>query len=215
MTGPKLNEATRTVGESSGHKAVGRYERSSASKVRVVLNLIRGLDVKQADDILKFTDREAARLVRKVLASAVANAVNNGEQDADDLYVKACFADEGPTLKRFRPRARGRAGKINKRTCHITVVVAVMSDEQMAVRDAKTASRRSALSSRQARVAASRKRASTSKAKSTATESTATESADAPDEATPDQSAEAVQAADEAPAAENDAEATSADETEK
>jgi large subunit ribosomal protein L22 len=170
MTGPKLNEATRVAGERSGTKAVGRYERSSASKVRVVLNLIRGKDVQTADEILKFTDREAARLVRKVLASAVANAQHNDEQDADDLYVKACFADEGPTLKRFRPRARGRAGKIHKKTCHITVVVERMSDEQMARRDAKTNARRGALSSRQARVAASRRRAADA-AKSTGNES--------------------------------------------
>jgi large subunit ribosomal protein L22 len=85
--------------------------------------------------------------------------VNNDELDADDLYVKACFADEGPTLKRFRPRARGRAGRINKRTCHITVVVATMSDEMLAVRETKTTSkgRATASSNRRARVASSRK----------------------------------------------------------
>jgi large subunit ribosomal protein L22 len=159
MTGPKLNEAEHVAGESSGTKAVGRYVRSSAKKVRPVLDLIRGKDVKRADEILQFTDREAARLTRKVLASAVANAIENSQQDADDLFVKACFADEGPTLKRFRPRARGRAGKINKRTAHITVVVARMSDEQMVVREAKAGSRGSALVSRRARVEASRQRA--------------------------------------------------------
>jgi large subunit ribosomal protein L22 len=178
MTGPKLNEANREAGTKSGSKAVGRYERSSASKVRVVLNNIRGKDVNSARDILKFTDREGARLTLKVLESAIANAVNNDEQDADDLFVKACFADEGPTLKRFKPRARGRAGHINKRTCHITVVVARMSDEQLAVRDAKTSSRRNALSSRQARVAASRSRAEAKAAKPTA-EATEVETTDA------------------------------------
>jgi large subunit ribosomal protein L22 len=159
MTGPKLNEANREAGSKSGSTAKALYIRSSASKVRVVLNLIRGKDVRTADQILQFTDREAARLVRKVLASAVANAVNNDELDADDLYVKACFADEGPTLKRFRPRARGRAGRINKRTCHITVIVATMSDEMLAVREAKTTSkgRATATSNRRARVASSRK----------------------------------------------------------
>ncbi len=159
MTGPKLNEANREAGTKSGSTAKALYIRSSASKVRVVLNLIRGKDVRSADQILQFTDREAARLVRKVLASAVANAVNNDELDPDDLYVKACFADEGPTLKRFRPRAKGRAGRINKRTCHITVVVAMMSDEMLAVREVKTTSkgRATASSNRRARVASSRK----------------------------------------------------------
>jgi len=112
MTGPKLNEKNREAGSKSGTLARARYVRMSASKARVVLNLIRDQEVMRADEILKFTDREAARVIRKVLASAVANAVNNDELDADDLYVKACYADEGPTLKRFTPRARGRAGSI-------------------------------------------------------------------------------------------------------
>jgi large subunit ribosomal protein L22 len=125
--------------------------------VRVVLNLVRNKDVRSADEILQFTDREAARVVRKVLASAVATAVNNDELDADELFVKACFADEGPTLKRFRPRAKGRAGKINKRTCHITVIVDRMDDGQLAVREAKTMAKGAPTSNRRARVAASRK----------------------------------------------------------
>jgi large subunit ribosomal protein L22 len=157
MTGPKLNEANRVAGTRSGTRASARYVRSSASKVRVVLNLIRNTDVRRADEILQFTDREAARLVRKVLASAVANAVNNDELDADDLYVKACFADEGPTLKRFRPRAKGRAGRINKRTAHITVIVDVMPDAMKEVRDAKSMAKGTATPNRRARVAASRK----------------------------------------------------------
>ena len=109
MTGPKLNEANRVAGSKSGSRASAKYHRSSASKVRVVLNLVRNQNVRAADEILQFTDREAARVVRKVLASAVANAVTNDNLDADDLFIKACFADEGPTLKRFRPRAKGRA----------------------------------------------------------------------------------------------------------
>ena len=131
MTGPKLNEKSFVAGERSGTKATARYVRTSASKARAVLDLIRGLDVRSADEILQFTDRHVARDVRKVLASAVANAVNNDDQDAEELYVVACFADEGPTLRRFRPRARGRATRINKRTCHITVIVARMSDERI------------------------------------------------------------------------------------
>ena len=133
MTGPKLNEKSFVAGERSGTKATAKYVRASASKARVVLDLIRGLDVRSADEVLQFTDRHIARDIRKVLASAVANAVNNDDQDADELYVVACFADEGPTLKRFRPRARGRATRINKRSCHITVIVARMSDNRIAV----------------------------------------------------------------------------------
>jgi len=133
MTGPKLNEKSYVAGERSGTKATAKYVRSSASKARVVLDLIRGLDVRTADEVLQFTDRHIARDIRKVLASAVANAVNNDDQDADELFVIACFADEGPTLRRFRPRARGRATRINKRSCHITVIVARMSDERIAI----------------------------------------------------------------------------------
>ena len=159
MTGPKLNEATRIAGISSGTRASAMYVRMSASKVRVVLNLIRGLEVKEADDLLHFLERDSAHVVRKLLASAVANATNNDEKDADNLYVKACFADEGPTLKRFRPRAKGRAGAILKRTCHVTIVVETMTDRALAVREqrseAKGASR---TTSRAARVSGSRAR---------------------------------------------------------
>ncbi len=137
MTGPKLNEKSYVAGERSGTKATAKYVRSSASKARAVLDLIRGLDVRSADEVLQFTDRHIARDVRKVLASAVANAVNNDDQDADELFVIACFADEGPTLRRFRPRARGRATRINKRSCHITVIVARMSDERIEILTAR------------------------------------------------------------------------------
>ena len=137
MTGPKLNEMSFVVGERSGTKATAKYVRTSASKARAVLDLIRGLDVKSADEVLQFTDRHVAHDVRKVLASAVANAVYNDEQDAEELFVIACFADEGPTLRRFRPRARGRASRINKRSCHITVIVARMSDERIEILTAR------------------------------------------------------------------------------
>jgi large subunit ribosomal protein L22 len=168
MTGPKLNEKSRVVGERSGTKATARYVRSSASKARAVLDLIRGLDVVAADEVLQFTDRHIAHEVRKVLASAVANAVNNDNQEAEELFVIACFADEGPTLRRFRPRARGRATRINKRTCHITLIVARMSDDRLSIVQARRerqggarASGRpqSSASSRRARVERSRKAA--------------------------------------------------------
>ena len=192
MTGPKLNEKSFVAGERSGTKATAKYVRSSASKARAVLDLIRGLDVKSADEVLQFTDRHIARDVRKVLASAVANAVNNDDQDADELFVVACFADEGPTLRRFRPRARGRATRINKRTCHITVIVARMSDERIEILQARqeraggSAGRgrpQSSSASRRARVERSRKKAAEQTGEDTAAGNEAAEAADV-DEAT-------------------------------
>ncbi len=165
MTGPKLNDGATVAGERVGTKASARYLRSSASKARAVLDLIRGLDVRRADQVLQFTERGVATDVRKVLASAVANAVNNDEQDADELFVLACYADEGPTLRRFRPRARGRATRIRKRTCHITVIVARMSDERLEVVQAREAAvgrggrPTTSAASRRARVERSRQRA--------------------------------------------------------
>ena len=167
MTGPKLNEKSYVAGERSGTKSTAKYVRSSASKARVVLDLIRGLDVVSADQVLQFTDRHIAHDVRKVLASAVANAVNNDSQDAEELFVIACFADEGPTLRRFRPRARGRATRINKRSCHITVIVARLSDDRLSVVQARRERQggvsgsgrpQSSATSRRSRVERSRKR---------------------------------------------------------
>jgi len=109
--------------ERAGTRAQVRYSRMSATKAREVLDLIRGCHVKEADEILRFVERDSAIVIRKCLASAVANARANDEQDPETLFVSACFADEGPTLKRWRPRARGRATRIRKRTCHITVIV--------------------------------------------------------------------------------------------
>jgi large subunit ribosomal protein L22 len=162
MTGPKLNEGSRIAGERIGTRASARYVRMSASKARVVLDLIRGLPVRKADEVLQFTEREAARVIRKVLASAVANAVENDAQDAEELYVHACFADEGPTLRRFKPRARGRATRIRKRTTHITIIVARMSDERLAIEQARAEGggrATGAAAARRARVERSRQRA--------------------------------------------------------
>ena len=187
MTGPKTNESATVVGERTGTRASARYYRASAYKAREVLNLIRGLDVRRADEVLQFTDRDVSTAIRKVLASAVANAQHNDVQDPEDLYVRACFADEGPTLKRFRPRARGRASRIRKRTCHITIVVDRMPDEMLARRQAKdTARERSGRSGRVASSAASRRarversrQAAASKGAPTAAEETSVET-DAP-----------------------------------
>jgi large subunit ribosomal protein L22 len=150
MTGPKTNERP-------GTRATLRGYHMSASKARVVLNLIRNEDVTTAREILADTSREAADVIGKVLASAVANAVTNDGQNAEELFVSAAFADEGVTMKRFTPRARGRAGKILKRSCHITVIVSRLDDERLELlRSARNAQ---AAVSRTRRVASSRRRA--------------------------------------------------------
>lgn len=164
MTGPKLNEGATVAGERVGTRATAKYVRSSASKAREVLDLVRGLPVRHAAEVLQFSERGISRDVAKVLNSAVANAVNNDGQDVDELFVIACFADEGPTLRRFRPRARGRATRIRKRTCHITVIVARMSDERIEVLQNRDANRgggaaRSSSEARRRRVERSRQRA--------------------------------------------------------
>ena len=105
-------------------RAVAKYIRITPRKVRIVLDLIRGKNVAEAFAILKFTPKAGADVVEKVLRSAVANAENNFDMDADKLFVKTAYADQGPTLKRIRPRAKGAASRINKRMSHITVVVA-------------------------------------------------------------------------------------------
>jgi large subunit ribosomal protein L22 len=115
-------------------KATLRYLRTSATKVREVLGLIRGLEVDEARHVLRFSERGPARDVLKVLNSAVANADNTLNIPPDELYVSLAYADEGPTIKRWRPRARGRATRIRKRTSHITIVVARLSDEQLQAR---------------------------------------------------------------------------------
>jgi len=104
-------------------KAVARYVRVSPRKARLLVDLIRGKSIADAQAILKFSPRAAAEIVEKVLNSAVANAEKNLHLKADTLFVGATFVDEGPTLKRIQPRAMGRAFRINKRTSHITVVV--------------------------------------------------------------------------------------------
>ena len=114
--------ATKT-NERPGTRAVARYVRVSASKAREVLNLVRGESYGRAAEILAFSERSVSDVVGKLLESAVANAENNDGIPAEELFVSTCYADEGPTLKRWRPRARGRATRINKRTCHITIIV--------------------------------------------------------------------------------------------
>jgi len=103
--------------------ATAKYVRIAPRKARQVVELIRGKSVKDARAILILTPRAAAPVVGKVLASAVANAENNDDLVADELFVAQAYVDEGPTLKRFKPRAMGRASKIRKRTSHITISV--------------------------------------------------------------------------------------------
>jgi ribosomal protein L22 len=117
---------TRTV------RAQAKWVRTSARKARVVAEHIRGRSVPEARTVLAFTQRAAARELEKVLASAVANAEANHGMVGDELVVQAAVVDEGPTLKRWRARARGRVARIKKRTCHITVLLAPMAQEGLA-----------------------------------------------------------------------------------
>jgi len=120
-------------------RAQARYVRCSARKARLVLEHIRGKTAVEARSILAFQPRAAARDAGKVLASAIANAENNAGHDEDDLIVWAAYADEGPTLKRWRARARGRVNRIKKRTCHITITLAVAEPGEIKRRPARSA----------------------------------------------------------------------------
>ena len=146
--------------ERPGTRAELKYARFSAYKAREVLNLIRGKSIAEAQAILQLTERSASVPILKTLNSAVANAEHNDNIAADELYVSACFSDEGPTLKRFRPRARGRAGRINKRTCHVTVIVSRYAEADLELQRAKQSRRGAApgaAASRARRVSGSRK----------------------------------------------------------
>ena len=210
MTGVKTNERP-------GTKAVHRYCGMSASKARQVLDLIRGEDVQRAAEILNGTEREAAEIIGKVLTSAVANAAHNDSQNPEELYVAACFADEGATMKRWRPRARGRATRIRKRTCHITIVVSRLPADRLELRRKRmeavsanrsrrveSSRRRADLSGRLSRRRAAQAVAEAEKAAQEAAEAEADEAvaADADEEVT-----------DEAPAATEVVEADAADHT--
>jgi len=153
MTGPKTNERP-------GTRASVQHVRASAYKARAVLNEIRGLHIADAADYLDLCERGIAEPIGKLLDSAVANAEHNDLQDAEELFVSACYADEGPTMKRWRPRARGRATRIRKRTCHITLIVSRMDDDRLDVRRNRAERRASGASApkanRAARVAKSK-----------------------------------------------------------
>ena len=223
MRGPKLNEGATAIGERHGTKATAKYVRSSAYKARVVLDLVRGLDVQRADQVLQFTDRAIAHDIRKVLASAVANATNPDNTgsyigEADELFILACFADEGPTLRRFRPRARGRATRIRKRTCHITIVVARMSDDRLEIVRARAEGASAGqAANRRARVERSRQRAEAARDAVDAVEETE-ELEDAADESADDaaeavETDEAVESADDVDTDEDAADGAAAEES--
>lgn len=111
-------------------RAVARYVRMSPRKARLVIDNIRGKDVAQAYVTLQFAPQKASKVIEKVLRSAVANAVNNFELDEDRLYVAEAYVDQGPVLKRWRPRARGRADMRRRPTAHVTVVVRQRNEKE-------------------------------------------------------------------------------------
>jgi large subunit ribosomal protein L22 len=119
-----------------GARASARYVRISPNKARRVVNLVRGLPAKEALTVLQFAPQAASEQVYKVLASAIANAENNERLDPDALLVSEAFVDEGPQMKRFRPRAQGRAYRIRKRTCHITMAVEAVAPARPAKKTA-------------------------------------------------------------------------------
>jgi large subunit ribosomal protein L22 len=187
----------------------------SASKARQVLDLIRGEDVQRAAEILNGTEREAAEVIGKVLQSAVANAAHNDQQNPEELYVSACYADEGTTMKRWRPRARGRATRIRKRTCHITIIVSRLPADKLELRRKRM---EAVSSNRSRRVESSRRRADLSgrltrrraaQATAEAEKAAAEEAEDADEDITDEALAESTVA--EAVVAEGEPEVTEAD----
>ncbi len=190
MTGAKTNERP-------GIRAQHRHARMSATKARAVLDLIRGKSVTEAHTILQFSERGAARAVIKVLDSAVANAANNNSIAPEELFVATAYADEGPTLKRWRPRARGRATHIRKRTCHITIIVGQYSPEEFdEIRARQARSGRGvpdAAASRARRVAGSRRRSGAAASETQAEEAPTDEAVT--DEAVTDEAATEAEAA--------------------
>ena len=140
-----------------GAKASVRNIRVSAFKARPVLRLIQGEPYEEALEILKFCERGAADVITKCLRSAAANAEHNEGIDPEELFVFSCFADEGPTMRRWRPRARGRATRIHKRTSHITIQLVRYTPEELADRAARESTTSAAAAeARRRRVAASR-----------------------------------------------------------
>jgi large subunit ribosomal protein L22 len=156
-----------------GARAIARHVHVSPMKARRVVNLVRGLPAKEALTVLQFAPQAASEPVYKVIASAIANAENNERLDPDSLLISEAYVDEGPTLKRFRPRAQGRAFRIRKRTCHITIAV-----ESVPVaagrRGAKAATAATRTGATKALASAAKATATAAKATATAAKATAT-----------------------------------------
>jgi large subunit ribosomal protein L22 len=131
------------VDESQIARASARYLRVSPRKARRIIDIVRGTKATQALDVLKFDEHAASEDVYKVVASAIANAEHNQRLDPDTLWISEAYVDEGPTLKRFRPRAQGRAYRIRKRTSHVTVVVESRTPASSAATGATSGARRS------------------------------------------------------------------------
>jgi large subunit ribosomal protein L22 len=148
-TGSDIRTVTRAsrkpveVDESQIARASARYLRVSPRKARRIIDIVRGTKATQALDVLKFDEHAASEDVYKVVASAIANAEHNQRLDPDTLWISEAYVDEGPTLKRFRPRAQGRAYRIRKRTSHVTVVVESRSPVSSATTSASSGARRS------------------------------------------------------------------------
>jgi large subunit ribosomal protein L22 len=212
--------AATAVKDRPSTKAQVRYVRMSASKARAVLDLIRGKSVAEADDALALSERDAGRVIQKCLRSAVANAEHNDGLDPEELFVSTCFADEGPTLRRFRPRARGRATRIRKRTCHITVVVSRYSPDELSARQDRESARgggRAGGRGRRDTGASRRRRVAKSRGEEVAEETTTDEAVDETPETLAEEAAgtaaEGAETVDEAIEA-AEAEDTAADEPE-
>jgi large subunit ribosomal protein L22 len=145
VANPKAADAAAkaAVDETQIARASARYLRVSPRKARRIIDIVRGTKASEALDVLRFDEHAASEDVYKVVASAVANAEHNQRLDRDSLWISEAFVDEGPTLKRFRPRAQGRAYRIRKRTSHVTVVVeSRVSAPSAAGRATRSSSRR-------------------------------------------------------------------------
>lgn len=209
MTGTKTNERP-------GVRAYLNGARFSAYKAREVLNLIRGKSVAEARGILTLTERGCSVEIGKLLDSAVANAGNNNDIPPEELFISACFADEGPTMRRFRPRARGRGARIRKRTCTVTIIVARMNAADLERSRTKNAGRRvapaDAAGSRARRVARSRKSGeSTEAVDTTELETTELETTEADSQVVEAEAVDAVEALDTDAVEADSAEATETD----
>src|SRR5512133_1163960 len=136
-----MAQGTAVADDRRAARATARYVRMTPMKVRRVVDLIRGMEAREALSVLQFAPQAASEPVAKLLASAVANAEHNQHLDGDSLVVAVAYVDEGPTLKRFRPRAQGRAFRINKRTSHITIEVSEVATSDVLAQKSRKARR--------------------------------------------------------------------------